>query len=48
LRSATGISEIEICIVHTGPLASDQEFVYQNSGYKVVPYDKERFNFSHN
>ena len=47
LRSATGISEIEICIVHTGPLASDQEFVYQNSGYKVVPYDKEKFNFSH-
>ena len=47
LRSATGVSDIDICIVHTGSLESDQEFVYQNSGYKLVPYDKETFNFSH-
>ena len=47
LKTATGKSEIEICIVHTGKLSGIQEFAYLNSGYKTIPFDLEKFNFSH-
>ena len=47
LRLANGKSELEICVVHTGPLDPEQDFAYRNAGYKTVLYDREIFNFSH-
>ena len=47
LRTSTGKSEIKICIVHTGKISGVQEFTYLNSGYKTIPFDLDKFNFSH-
>ena len=47
LRLSQSASNLEICVVHTGSLDSEQEFAYLNSGYKTIVYDQEKFNFSH-
>lgn len=47
LRLANGKSELEICVVHTGPLDPEQDFAYRNARFKTVLYDRDIFNFSH-
>lgn len=46
LRPMGGLSNLEIVIVHTGPVSPRQQRVFDEFGALVVPYPETAFNFS--